>query len=101
MEKYTVTVLDDGTRKWYMNDKLHRVDGPAVEWANGTRKWYMNDKLHRVDGPAIEYAIGTKQWYIDGVQYTESEFIALTTKDSLNGKVIVIDGVQYRLSRVK
>jgi hypothetical protein len=29
---------------WYVNGKLHRLDGPAVEWANGERKWWLNDE---------------------------------------------------------
>lgn len=56
----------DGTRQWYYNDQLHRVDGPAVEYAIGTRFWYLNGQLHRVDGPAIEYADGTRKWYSNG-----------------------------------
>ena len=27
--------------------KLHRLDGPACEWANGTKEWWVNGKLHR------------------------------------------------------
>ena len=27
-----------------MNDKLHREDGPAIEWANGDKEWYLNDE---------------------------------------------------------
>jgi hypothetical protein len=29
---------------WYLNDKLHREDGPAVEGANGDKWWYLNDE---------------------------------------------------------
>ena len=36
--------------------------------------WIQNDKLHRMDGPAIESSNGSKFWYIDGVEYTEDEF---------------------------
>jgi hypothetical protein len=56
----------DGYKSWYINGKQHREDGPAVEFANGSKCWYLNDKLHRVDGPAIERADGTKEWYVDG-----------------------------------
>ena len=47
---------------WY-NDRgqFHRVDGPAIEYANGTKSWYLNGKLHREDGPAIEWADGDKE----------------------------------------
>ena len=53
---------------WYQNDQLHRLDGPAQEWANGGKFWYQNGLCHRLDGPAIEYADGTKCWYFRGQQ---------------------------------
>ena len=40
----------------------------------GDRFWFTHDKIHRVGGPAIEYANGEKYWYIDGSELTESEF---------------------------
>ena len=52
----------DGTKRWYKDGKLHRDDGPAAEYANGTKFWYKDGKLHRDDGPAVEYANGTKFW---------------------------------------
>ena len=52
-----------GTRSWYLNGKLHRDDGPAIEYASGHKEWYLNGKLHREDGPAIEYSYGYKAWY--------------------------------------
>ena len=27
-----------------LNGKLHREDGPAVEWANGRKHWYLNGR---------------------------------------------------------
>jgi hypothetical protein len=56
----------NGTKVWYLNDKFHREDGPAVEFANGTKWWYLNDKLHREDGPAIEDTNGNKRWFLNG-----------------------------------
>ena len=29
-----------GNKCWYLNDELHREDGPAVEWVNGDTWWY-------------------------------------------------------------
>ena len=53
----TVVMTDaDGTKEWYLNGQLHRVDGPAIEYASGTKAWWLNGKRHRVDGPAIEWA---------------------------------------------
>ncbi len=31
---------------------------------NGYKYWYLNDKLHRTDGPAVENSIGDKRWYL-------------------------------------
>jgi len=31
----------DGTREWRLDGKLHREDGPAIEWANGKRTWWL------------------------------------------------------------
>jgi len=66
MQEYTVIVNGYGNKRWFQNDKLHRLDGPAVEWSNGDKEWYQNGKCHRLDGPAIQYASGYKAWYQDG-----------------------------------
>lgn len=68
MTNPTPTLKTDraGTRRWYVNDLLHRVDGPAVEYAMGDKEWWVNGKRHRVDGLAIEYADGRKAWYLNG-----------------------------------
>ena len=34
----------DGTKEWYLNGKLHREDGPAIERADGTKEWWLNGK---------------------------------------------------------
>tara|TARA_B110000503_G_C7001013_1_gene351534 strand:+ start:341 stop:601 length:261 start_codon:yes stop_codon:yes gene_type:complete len=64
--KSNPTILKDGTKYWYLNDLLHREDGPAFEGAGGIKAWYINGKFHREDGPAIEYAHGDKRWYYQG-----------------------------------
>lgn len=61
----------NGTQVWYLNNKRHREDGPAVEGADGTRVWYLNGKIHREDGPAYEHANGTKEWFRDGNRHRE------------------------------
>jgi hypothetical protein len=53
---------------WYKDDKLHREDGPAVEYKDGVNCWYKNGLLHREDGPAM--IIDKKNfWYLDGICY--------------------------------
>ena len=73
MIEYTVKA-DDGNYFWYLNDKRHREDGPAIEFAGGTKEWWLNDLRHRENGPAIEYAGGAKAWYLNGVIYSEEEY---------------------------
>jgi hypothetical protein len=85
-----------GTKSWYQNDKLHRIDGPAVKFANGDKCWYQNGKLHRIDGPAMEYYSGAKYWYINGERLTEQEFNA--RNNSYEGKIVEIDGKQFKLT---
>ena len=64
----------NGDRFWYLDGKQHRVDGPAVEYVNGHKEWYLNDKLHRINGPAFEYANGGKDWWLHGRHYSESAY---------------------------
>jgi hypothetical protein len=100
MKTYTVKVSDDGAKHWYLNGKLHREDGPAVEYADGGKWWCINGKLHREDGPAVECPSGSKAWYLNGVPLTEAEFNARTKPAaSCEGKVVEIDGVKYTLTK--
>ena len=62
MIEYTVRVHGNGDKFWCLNGKLHREDGPAIEYGNGDKFWCLNDKLHREEGPAIEYVNGDKHW---------------------------------------
>ena len=55
----------DGDKIWYIDGQCHREDGPAVEWADGDKQWYVNGKCHRIDGPAVEWTDGDKSWYVD------------------------------------
>ena len=92
-----MTVNKSGDKEWRLNGKLHRLDGPAIEWADGTESWFHNGylhrldgpavkdavgstvwkrygKFHRLDGPAIEWTDGTKAWFINGKYYSEDAF---------------------------
>ena len=124
MQEYTVKVYEDrtewyhngllhrlngpaieyanGNKYWYHNGLLHREDGPASEWNDGCKEWYQNGLKHRVDGPAIDYANGWKRWYLNGNELTEADFNAkVNSKPICDGKEVVIDGVKYRLTQVK
>ena len=57
--------------EYYQNGRLHREDGPAIEWKNGDKYWYKNGEFHREDGPAIENVNGYKAWYKNGERHRE------------------------------
>ena len=64
-----LNILANGDKHWFLNDKLHREDGPAIEGADGYKEWYLNGEIHRTDGPAVEWADGTKEWFLNGIEY--------------------------------
>ena len=70
-EEYTIRIYANGT-KWYQDNKLHRINGPAIEYADGEKQWYQNGKRHRIDGPAIEYVNGYKAWYKNGKRHRDN-----------------------------
>ena len=72
-------------------------------YSNGDKSWYLNGKLHREDGPAVEHADGYKAWYLENVEYTESEHKAEMERrnNTCNGKIVTIDGKEYELTEVK
>ena len=56
----------NGTKEWFLNGVQHRENGPATEFPDGHKNWYFNGVLHRLDGPAIEYSDGLKSFYVHG-----------------------------------
>lgn len=63
----------DGSKQWFKNGEIHRLDGPAIEYADGSKQWFKDGFFHRTDGPAVELADGTKEWYQDGELYREGD----------------------------
>ncbi len=43
--EYTVIIDTDGNKYWFLDNKLHREYGPAIEFITGEKEWYLNDKL--------------------------------------------------------
>ena len=50
---------------------------------NGYKYWYLNDKLHRTDGPAVEFKDGDKRWFINGVKLSENDYLQATRNEKL------------------
>ena len=61
----------NGTKKYYLNDKLHREDGPAVEYTDGTFTWYLHGEYHRVGGPAMVRNDGGIFYYQNNLLHRE------------------------------
>jgi hypothetical protein len=73
--RLTTSVDSEGNRFWHLDGKLHREDGPAVEWADGMKEWWVNGLRHRTDGPAVTYPDGSEHeqwresvWWVNGVR---------------------------------
>jgi hypothetical protein len=64
----------NGNKEWWLSGQLHREDGPAIEYSNGNKQWWLNGQLHRESGPACEYNNGDKYWYLNGINYTEKKY---------------------------
>ena len=91
--------------KFYFSDKkmtrLHRENGPAMEYANGSKAWWINNNRHRLDGPAVECADGYKAWWVNGERLSEKKFNRrMNPKSSCAGKVIEVDGKKYKLTAI-
>ena len=67
--KYDIKIDKFGTKRYYVNNILHRENGPAVVYVNGDTGWFKNGNLHREDGPAVEYTNGAKFWYLNNIFY--------------------------------
>jgi len=52
--------LTEQDRNWYI------LKGYEIQEYPHVRYWYLNGKLHREDGPAVEYADGRREWWVNG-----------------------------------
>lgn len=56
------------------------------EEADESIRWYIEGKLHREDGPALENE-SEKVWYLNDIELTEQEFNRWLDKKNLNEKL--------------
>lgn len=65
--KSELTIDERGNQRWYLNGKLHREDGPAIEYCNnGDKYWLIEGRPHRTDGPATVWSDGSYIWSVNG-----------------------------------
>ena len=72
-------------KQWFLGSRWHRVNGPAVLWADGHCEWYQNGLLHRSNGPAIVRVNGKLSWYWYGYEVTEYEHMMLAEQEQAYG----------------
>ena len=59
-------IIEEDLKRYILNGKQHRSDGPAIIFNDGTNVWYYNGLRHRSDGPAVLWSDGSKEWYYNG-----------------------------------
>ena len=79
-------------KRYYLNGKLHRDDGPAVirYYRNGNirvKEYHLNGKLNREDGPDIIYYDEKSNkyrqaYYISGEYLAEQEWFKQLNKEA-------------------
>lgn len=63
-------IIDEiGNKEWFKDNKPHRLDGPAKEYADGSKLYYVNGKLHKENGPAAILANGGKEYWKNGKKH--------------------------------
>lgn len=74
--KFQIFVSDNIIcKKYHVNGKIHRLDGPAIE-SKYRKEWWKNNQLHRTDGPAIETTWGHKEYWVKGERHRSGRLIA-------------------------
>ena len=69
-------ILENGTKEWRLNGKLHNENGPAVISPSDRREPAVHEPATRSssDGQEPIYSSGTKKWYINDKEFKQEEF---------------------------
>lgn len=46
----------------YLESAVAKEQPTMTQYASGNKAWFLHDKLHREDGPAVERVDGFKAW---------------------------------------
>lgn len=61
----------------FCNSESHvnsRKVGPSLVFSDGEVHYYLFDKLHRTNGPAVIYDTGDKEYWINGERLDQFEY---------------------------
>jgi hypothetical protein len=64
------------------------MDNPYID-GSGDKWWWLNNKLHRTDGPAIEYADGDTEWWLHDQSYTFDQWLEVNSDLTYSEKVMM------------
>ena len=62
---------------WYCKkdtDIWHNPYGPALINKGGCKSYWIEDKYHRLDGPAVIWPDGEEEYYINSEKLSKEEF---------------------------
>ena len=83
-ENGPAVINPNGDCEWWLNGKKHRIDGPAISHdSDNYFEWWVDGKRHNENGPAICFANGNYSWFIDNINYSQSEFLAISRENKL------------------
>ena len=63
-------IFNNNIESWFLEEEPHRFVKPSLFCENEYEAWHQFGKLHRIDGPAVNW-YGEKKWYQNGVNITE------------------------------
>jgi hypothetical protein len=78
----------------------------TVKVWDDSAEWYLNGKLHKDNGPAIEWKDGRKQWFLEGMEYSEANWLVKTQPwisidDIVNSVIDLNNNLQKQASRFR
>jgi len=62
----------------------------VVHWPNGKYKYFHNGKYHRIDGPAITYANGRQTWWVYGHSFKNTKEYQVAAELSDEEMLVII-----------
>lgn len=65
--------VSDFITKFKSNRKMHRLDGPSYFDSGIITGWRIKDKIHRVDGVAVEWHVSTNYHWLNHVTVLPQE----------------------------
>lgn len=85
-------IITKDRKEYLIHNQHHRVDGPAIEYANGNQEWYLAGELHRTNGPAVTQ-YDCQEWFLEGKRHREDGPAILYPE----GEEWFLGGVWHRL----